>query len=483
MCLYNAVSLVPIRCVTNPFHVLFLVLCSALCIALGAANAARASDVAQTASPIQLSVADVRDLAVQALRDGDFPLAIQLSRALLQVDPEDTVAYFVLSMAHGSLGDATLSRKAAGYAFQYSDNSQDKFRAGQLAAQAAFGENRLSLAQYWLRRAAIHADSDEEKEIIAQDYQTLRRLNPWSVRLGISIRPSNNVNNGSEDALQIIDGVPVTGRLSGAAQALSGVIMTVDLAGRYRFAVSDVSSSFVSFRLYTRQVALSDNSKEQAPELSNSDLAQYYVETALSHRRQANQGVIGGTVAIGQSWNGNDPSYHFLRFSGDRVWSRDGALWYGLGAAVEERFGVDGPRFDATALSLTLRGGIQRENGDELILTLGLRDTDATFVNDNSQAVSLRSAYEFANAFGPVKLGMALTLGYADYDQYRSGPIVVPGGRQDRSAYADVDLTFVDIDYAGFSPSLRFRIGRTRSNDSRFNTREASVSLGIESKF
>lgn len=434
--------------------------------------------------PITLSVQDVRDLAVQALRDGEFQTAIQLSRALLKIDAEDPVAYFVLSMAHGSLGDATLSRKAASYAFQYSAAPEDKFRAGQLAAQAAFRENRLSLAQYWLRRTAIHADSDAEKEIIARDYQTLRRLNPWSLRIGFALRPSNNVNNGSEDALQIIDGVPVTGTLSGAAQALSGLITTLDVAGSYRVQVSDVSATYLGARLYTRFVALSDSARDQAPGLSNGDLSQYYAEATLSHRRQANQGVVGGSLAIGQSWYGNDPTYRFARLSGDRVWSREGLGWFSLGASVEEREGVDGPRYDATALSLTLRTGRQLDNGDELNLTLGLRDTDAWFFNDNSQAASLRAAYDFAQAMGPVKVGLALTLGYADYDKYRFlGSIIVPGGRQDRSVYADVNLTFEEYDYAGFSPRLRLRAGRTRSNDSRFNTRELSIGLGIESNF
>ena len=84
---------------------------------------------------------------------------------------------------------------------------------------------------------------------------------------------------------------------------------------------------------------------------------------------------------------------------------------------------------------------------------------------------------------GPVKLDLALTLGYSDYPNYQSGFIVVPGGRQDKSIYADVNLMFENWDYAGFAPSLRIRAGRTSSNDSRFQTRELSIGLGIQSKF
>ena len=44
-------------------------------------------------------------------------------------------------------------------------------------------------------------------------------------------------------------------------------------------------------------------------------------------------------------------------------------------------------------------------------------------------------------------------------------------------------MLFDQLDYAGFAPMLRLRAGRKSSNDSRYDIRELSVSLGIESKF
>ena len=258
---------------------------------------------------IPLSVEQVRQLAMQSLRTHNFGQAIYLARGLLQYDPEDPVAYFVLAIAHGELGDLTLSRKAAGYAYRYSETPDDRFRAGQIAAKSAYFEERYSLAQFWLRRTAIHADSDAQRSAVAKDYQALRRLNPWSLRLDAALRPSNNVNNGSEDALQIIDGVPITGRLSGAAQALSGLIATLDVRGQYRFHSSDTAASHVGVRVYTRHVALSSDAQLQAPGLRNADLSQQYFETSLGHRRKARAGVVGGTLAAGQSWYGNNPTY------------------------------------------------------------------------------------------------------------------------------------------------------------------------------
>ncbi|WP_157440959.1 tetratricopeptide repeat protein [Aestuariivita boseongensis] len=443
---------------------------------------------AQAESPgssddIQLSAEEVRHLAAGALRAGDNATAIRIARGLLKADPEDPIAYFILSMAHAALGETTLSRKAARYAFQYADDPGDRVRAGQLAAKSAVAEERYSLAQLWLRRSAIHAVSDAEKAAIAQDYQALRRLNPWSMRLNLALRPSSNVNNGSEDALQIIDGVPVTGILSGSAQALSGLIATADLSLRYRFQANQTSATYAGLRLYTKHIALSSSAKAKAPGLRNSDLSQQFLETSVDHARKLRGGILGGTLATGQSWYGNNPTYRFVRASARRVWELGTGSWIGVSGTVEDRNSVTGQRYDATAQSLTVFTGLEMGNGDQLTMTLGLRDTDAWFINDRSQAASLRAAYAFDQPMGPVKMDVALTLGYADYPDYRSGFIVVPGGRQDRSVYADVNLMFDDWDYAGFSPSLRIRAGRTSSNDSRFKTREFSVGLGIESKF
>ena len=484
MSLFSVVNPVTIRSALNAVHSSLRRSLCAVGAVLILAGPAYAEQTAATSDDIvALQAEDVRQLAMQAVQSGDFGRAILLARGLLRHDPEDPVAYFVLAIAHGERGDITLSRKAAGYAFRYAETPDDRFRAGQIAAQSAFYEERYSLAQIWLRRTAIHADTEAQKAIVAKDYKALRRLNPWSLRIDAAVRPSSNVNNGSEDALQIIDGVPVTGRLSGAAQALSGLIATLDVRTRYRLHTNANSATHIGLRGYTRHVALSSSAQAKAPTVRNSDLSQQFFETSLGHRRKVNAGVLGGTVAIGQSWYGNNPTYRFARATADRVWETDTGIWYGVSGSLEERNSDQGMRFDATAYGLNIFSGKQFSNGDELQLILGFRNTDAWFINDRSQAASLRAAYSFGEMMGPVKLDLALTLGYSDYPNYQSGFIIVPGGRQDKSVYADVNLMFEDWDYAGFAPSLRIRAGRTSSNDSRFQTRELSIGLGIQSKF
>lgn len=428
---------------------------------------------------VELTLDEARLAAAHAVRSGDHGRAIQLARGLLKADARDPVAYFVLASAHGARGESYLSRRAAGYAFRYADAPDDKYLASQLAARAALYEGRPGLAQLWLRRSDTHAQTDGQRQQIAEDYARLRRINPWSFRLNVSLRPSSNVNNGSEDTRYIIDGVPTPFVFDGAALALEGLIGTLDLHLGYRLRVDGDSATFLGARIYTRHVALSSDAQAQAPGLSNSALSSQYLETSLSHRMRADRGAAGLSFAIGQAWSGNNRSYALARLGADRSWRLSDEAHLSVSGAVEERFSTTGTRFDATALSLTVGLAQALDSGDKLTLTLGLRDTDAASSNDTSQAVSLRAGYTIGEPIGPVSLDLGLTLGYADYDT----ALLAPGGRQDVSAYADLNLTFQDWSYAGFSPALRIRAGRTRSNVSRFTTREFSVGLGVSSNF
>ncbi|MDN5788449.1 surface lipoprotein assembly modifier, partial [Pseudorhodobacter sp.] len=63
------------------------------------------------------------------------------------------------------------------------------------------------------------------------------------------------------------------------------------------------------------------------------------------------------------------------------------------------------------------------------------------------------------------------------------GVLKVPGGRTDTTGYAELQMQFNDISYAGFAPVLKMRYQRTQSNVSRFDARESAVTLGLASKF
>ncbi len=436
----------------------------------------------------ELTLEQARVVSLTALQNGDPGLAIQVAKGLLKADPRDPMAYYVIAQAHAGLGQPNLGRRAAALSYRYSTTGPARFEAAQLAAKMAFAEGKPTLTQVWLRRTAIHAPTERDEVLVARDYRALRTINPWSFRLRTDLRPSNNVNNGSDTALQIIDGVPATGTLSGTARALSGIIGSIDIATAYRLRADDRSSTSLGARIYVQRVGLSSAAKNLAPRAKNSDFASTYAEISLRHGFAVGaadkKGSAAVELALGESWYGGKRNYRFAMVKAERRWLLGaGRTQLTLKAVAENRSKARYRTNDARILGFG--GEIYRklENGDGFGVTFALRDSVAKFHNGTFTSASMRTSYTFAKPVGPARLSAGLVLGYSDYPVYRSGIFMVPGGRQDKSIYGDLSLFFDRYDYAGFAPMLRVRTGRKSSNDSRFNTRDVSITLSVQSKF
>ncbi|WIY27334.1 tetratricopeptide repeat protein [Parasedimentitalea psychrophila] len=440
-----------------------------------------------------------RTLALHALKTGKPQLTLQLSKALLQADPKDPLAYLLQAAAHAKLNDAREARKSAVLAYRFSTSGSDKFQAAQMVSRLALASGSPTLSQVWLRRTAIHAPDENSKELIAKDYQTLRLINHWAFRIRTELKPSSNVNNGSDTTLEIIDGTPSLGsRFGPRSVALSGVIGTVDLTASRRLRQSQRSLTSMSGRIYIQRVALSSSAKDLAAALAaasgttvpeNSEFGSTYAELSVRHAFAVGpaqkRGAASVALTTGTSWYGEQENYNLAKFTGSRSWQLSPDTGLVIDGMVEERFDARSLSYKATILGFGTSLSHRLENGDKLKLTLGLRDADSGHVNSSHSAASVRLGYDFGKSLGSVRFSTGLILGYSDYPVYLAGFPVTPltNGRQDKSIYADVNMLFERYDYAGFAPVLRLRAGRKFSNHSRFETKEFSLSLGIESKF
>ncbi|MEW2913790.1 hypothetical protein [Leisingera sp. JC11] len=450
---------------------------------------------------VHLSLDQGHVLAAHALKSGNPQLALRVSDALLQADRKNHVAWHLQAAAYAQAGQPAEGRKAAARAFRFAPDSAAKFQMGQLASRLAFQGGSPVLSQYWLRRTAVHAPDSKADALIAKDYQTLRRISPWSFRLSGGVKPSNNVNNGSDAATQEIDGLSShQNRLGPRAVALSGLIGTLDGSLGRRLRQSKTSLTSLSGRLYVQRVALSSSAKEEAAELAaltgtsvprNSEFGSTYGEIALSHAFAAGPADSGGSARIAltgaTSWYGGERNYNLIKMSGARSWALSSQSRLTINGSAEHRIDprLNSLRADVFGLGASLSRKL--ENGNSLSFTLGLRDTHTSNVNSAGTTATLRVGYAFGEAIGPAKVSTGLILGAADYPDhvFHNGLAwqTIPGGRQDQSLYADLNLFFEDYDYAGFAPMLRVRAGKRSSNHSRFESSEFSISLGIESKF
>ena len=299
-----------------------------------------------------------------------------------------------------------------------------------------------------------------------------------------SIAPSDNVNSGTDNVLEVINGIPTSGFFQGSSRALPGTVATFDARLRYRLQAGQTSRTTATARLYTRQVALSSEAKAIAPRVSNSDFASTYGEVGIEH--QFALGASGNSMtfgaALGTSWSGGDRSYDFAKLSVHRGLRLSEASRLQLSGIAERRASARSSLRDADVLTLAAKLGHKRADGDLLSLGLTVQDVSGQFVNAHYQTASLRAQYTFAKQLGPARITTGVTYGYTDYDIYQLvNPVV--GGREDTSLYGDVSFFFADYDFAGFAPTVQVRTGQRKSNVNRLEISETTITIGIQSKF
>lgn len=450
---------------------------------LAAAALALGLTLAPVKADVSMGIAEARQIAAASLAQGQPQLAAQIATGLLQRDPSDAYAHFVLARAFQQMQQPKLARRQAALAYRHADTGLGRYQASQLAATLAVELAQPGMAQIWLRRSWNHAPDDRAREVLKRDYRVLRALNPWNVQLRLSMAPSDNVNNGAEDPYAVIAGVPWVGVLSGDAMALSGLKMTGDLSLGYRFTQTDHSQTRVTGRLYLSRVALSADARAQAPTAENSDFAYTKAELGLEHRRSLGKeaGLLSAELTLSRQWYGGQPLQNSLRIEGARVVPLAPGKQVQLSLAAER----SQPERGAPVTEMDLRASVSAKlsGGGTFSYGASLQLADSLYVNARRQRATGFVAWGLPRPIGPAKVSLSLGGTVADYPDYRVGPFVVPGGRQDHMLFGSADFVFENLDYAGFVPSLKVQAQKTRSNVSRFETNEFSVSLGIVSRF
>ncbi|MFT7060639.1 MAG: hypothetical protein ACJASV_003163 [Pseudorhodobacter sp.] len=432
-----------------------------------------------------LTLDQSRALGLQAIRVGRPDIAHDVALVLLEKDKADPFAHFLMATALMHLKRLPEAELASKRAFRLAKSPEQYHQSARLAAQAAYQQGQFTEAQWWLRRAAHHAPKDAQRSRSIADFNAVKRQNPLSYSLRFSVTPSNNVNNGSEDAFNIIDGLPQVGVLSADAQALSGVTSRAGATLRYRLRESTRRSTFFQVNADFTVVTLDSAAKAQLdgnpePEL---DTRQLEFSVQQNHLNEAADARLSYGISIGRRWqDGFDPRDH-LR--GNLGWTKaiNPKTILSLATSAEVR---------TTQSSLTkndqlyaVSAGLTRAlPGGSSLGGLVFASTYRTELSgQSSNSIGLRVSFTPAAELGPMRMKFNLGLQKAEYKGYTLAGIVVPGGRRDVSHFAEVEVLFPKLDYLGFSPGLSLRHQQTNSNVSRFDTSETSTLLGIKSLF
>lgn len=435
---------------------------------------------AQASAQAVLSPGQMRDLAGQAVLQGQSGLAFDLSGALIERDANDLGAHLIRSRAARNLGRNDDALSHARRAWALAETEDARYAAALAMAQALSSSGRRTAAQLWLRRAAQIAPNEALKARAAEDFRYVRRQNPWSTALRFSIAPSSNINNGSRNETSELFGLPFEFSLEGEARALSGVEISTGVSTRYRLVNSDRKRTDLLFGLSHRTYVLSDDAKDIAPDAKGSEFATSSVFVGLQEDYALSGGKarLGWDMRLGRTWYGGDPlmSYNRLGASYRRATGETGMLSLSLNR--EGQSGEDG-RADATIWSAQLGYGMSLPGGDTLSLSTSFltSESDADYLYYDQRAISAR--YGLAEAIGPAFLVFGLTLS----DKRHDGTGVASQKRHEKTAKASVTAILRDVEYYGFMPTITLNAERTDANIDLYETENFGIELGIRSAF
>ncbi|MBY6091371.1 hypothetical protein [Maritimibacter alkaliphilus] len=460
-------------------------LCLLLAGTLGAGLSTGMAPDAAWAEGRVLTPDEMRATAGQMLAIGQDQVAYDMASALLKRDPDDVQALLLHSRAARNLGQTREAKADARRVLKLAsqDPAQEaalRHAASMAMAQALSTEGRRTWGQLWLRRAAQEAPDADARALAVRDFQYLRSRNRWSTSLRFSIAPHSNINNGSVNNAVELYGLPFEVALPGAAQALSGVELSLGITTRYRVSESRRHATDLYLQADTHQYELSAEAKDLAPDAKGSDYATNVLFIGALHRMMPGTGRVeyrlGG--AVGASTYGGDHYANFLRGNlGAKIaLTRGTALTVGVQA---DR--TTGPRAPH-ATAWRLNGGLShRLSGGSVIgATVNLTESRSTI--DVADYSEVRVGVSFAPDglwFG-AEPQLGLDWRWRDYDVSAYAP---GEGRQDEAYDLYADFTFRKIDYFGFNPSVTFRSAQQWSSVDLFDIDRMGVQIGIRTAY
>jgi tetratricopeptide (TPR) repeat protein len=446
-----------------------------------AALAVAALCAGSAAAQVEVAVEDARGLAVTLEAQGQREAAASVAASLLERDPNDAAAWIVIARIRRSEGDLDGALEAARRANANAATDDERYAAAVELAAGNFLQDRGLVAQFWLRRAAQVAPTEELREAAIENFQAVRAQTPWSYSIGFSVVPSSNVNNGSTAERIEIAGLPFV--LSGDARALSGLEITLTGSVRYRFEGFDDQPAQIFAGMALQRVVLSDDAKEQAPEADAADYAFDAFEVGFSQVVSSwdEDVVVRLDTLVGRNRYGGEPLSNYARGGVVTNWAIGERSLVTVAASLERQVRFDQSDRSAWVTRLDARRIWQvNDRGDVFGIGGGLRRANSDSIEIENDAILFSADYTWEEpVIGPATLGLGLDLEYRDYP---ASPYTTDG-RQDTFAAVRATLGAPGWNFYGFGPTLTVEASRTESNVSLYDARDFGVRLGVTSVF
>ncbi len=429
---------------------------------------------------VVLSPSEMRVATIIALETGDLPTAIALAEALLKRNPSDHEARILASRAYRNNGDLQKATLHARQAWKASTTKHQRYASALLMAQSLSSDGKRTSAQLWLRRAAEHAPNKRLRKAAVRDFQYVRARNPVAIHLSFGVAPNSNINNGSAHSSVDIFGLPDV-NLIGAAQALSGIEYSTGLSLRYRLAQTATRATDLTLKASRRDYTLSAEAKTLAPTAQGTDFALGTVSAGITQRFMQPETRAETTVSLelGKTWYSGSPYSDFTRLSLGHSMPLSNRSRLTFGLAGERTRGPRAPHADLLRISTSWSKALK--SGALVGLSLHLTNSQSPSSSAEYQEIAARISYAPAK---PLLKGVRAMFGLGlRARDYPVTPYLPSGGRQDREVSADLTLSFENLEYYGFTPTLTFNASSANSNVGLFDVENVGMAMGIRSSF
>ncbi|MEL6549167.1 MAG: tetratricopeptide repeat protein [Pseudomonadota bacterium] len=462
-----------------------------LCAALGLWLLCATAPLAQ--GTVTLSSEQLLAIGERALEAGDFATARRVAETFLAETPDSPRALLLGGYAALRAGDAETAI-ARGQAVWRGDGPRPAKRAAaELVAEAHLSREAFTPALTWLRRAARVAEPGPQRDRIRRAAARVEVLAPTRFTFGLTVAPSNNVNGGADSPFIVAEGVPLVGTLSESAQALSGTVADLSFSARHRLSQSRNHRLIIGAALFAREVWLSEDAREKAPDLSNSDLSYRRIDAFIQRETIIAEGVeLTVSAGPGFVWQAEEARDALLSFDVQLATRLDalagadagrdaGAGILRFGFAVEQAYAQDDSS-DQTRIDLSAAYRVPLAGGQ---LTTGLRlgETRSQSEFERSYRQTILAGWQRPLEGLPITLGLSAARSFTTYPDYTLLGIPVTGGRRDIRTVLRAQTAFRFENPWGLVPVLSFTVEETTSNVSRFETDELGLGLSIRRSF
>jgi tetratricopeptide (TPR) repeat protein len=433
-----------------------------------------------------LTNAEAKIVARQALEAGQPQVAFQIAHSLIAQNPNDAEAHLLVALAARNVGQLDIAVEAAENTYDILDRSEDpraaplKFDAAMIAADALARQEKFTRAQLWVRRADQAAgENAQRRQIAANAYRAISQRNPLSFQLGLTIRPSNNINGGSDETDEF-------GGLTGSTEPpISGLELALSASGSYRFRESAKSKTEFYFGSYMRRAVLKSGYADEIPDASAHEFDFVSLTGGIQHTWLPFPETGPTSVRLGYS-GGYYRNAHYLSAAelgftqdirqGDTALSRVGLMF-------RDEHRLDSPNASTVNTALSYDYFSSPKEGMRWSAGVTYTDYDSNAPTVNGRKIDTRLRLNFDTEIAGAKPDVSVTLSWRDLPDFDPLGVDLPNGRQDVSATVRLGLTYTQVSWYGFQPRLEIAGSITDAEVDLFDNESLSAGLTLVSRF